>query len=118
TSQSFQNLVVTSDSIIDFGEGSSLNISNYHGITIAAGATLTIANWNRAADSTFKIGVGYDPAILPRIIFEGFEGSLGTGGFITPGTPVPEPAAFGLVALGSLTAFSVCRRRRLRPSLA
>ena len=112
TDQAIHNLTITGDSIIDFGTGgSTLDVNN---LNFDGDYTLTIQNWNSSVDS-FLATINPGSGNLPRIVFEGFGEATWSGGTLTPGTPVPEPASFGLLALGSLTAFAAARRRRRPP---
>ncbi|MFH1499207.1 MAG: PEP-CTERM sorting domain-containing protein [Verrucomicrobiota bacterium] len=116
TVQEFTNLIVNGNAIIDFGTGGSeLDITN---ITLNGDSVLTILNWNDSLDSFFA---NYDPgsSSLAQVIFDGYGEATwdpyDSGGFITPGTPVPEPAAYGLMFVGGLLGL-VLNRRQTRPS--
>jgi hypothetical protein len=115
TSQTFANLTITGDSVIDFGSGGSeLNIT-YGGIDIADNITLTIINWNEANGDVFA---GANPgAPVVNIQYADSEGNVyatGTwgGNHITPGTPVPEPSTYGLAMLGAGIGIVLWRRRK------
>lgn len=112
TEQSFQNLVINGDSVIDFGSGGSeINVSGT--LTIASGITITIINWNASAGDVFA---GSNPG-TPVVNVE-YADSNGTvyatgtwgGGYVTPGTPVPEPATYGLMLIGAGVGLVVWRR--------
>jgi hypothetical protein len=114
TTQTFTNLIITGDSVIDFGgSGSQLNVSS--NITIAADTTITILNWNAANGDAFtgsnpgNVNVTVQYADNNGNIYA--TGSYGGGG-ITPGTPVPEPAAYGLLLLGYGAGVVLLRRPR------
>jgi hypothetical protein len=115
TNQTFANLVITGDSVIDFGSGGSeLNIT-YGGITITENITVTIVNWNAAAGDVFAGANPGSPVVNVQYADnEGHVYATGTwgGGYVTPGTPVPEPAAYGLILLGGGIAFVLWRRRK------
>ena len=115
TSQTFAGLVINGDSVIDFGTGDSqLNIT-YNNITIANGVTLTIQNWDASDGDVFA---GANPGSnVVNIQYADSNGNIyatGTwgGGYVTPGTPVPEPATYGFILLGGSAAFVFVRRRR------
>ncbi len=116
TSQTFAELVLTGDAIIDFGSGGAdLNIT-YGGITFGEDATLTVLNWNGAVD--FFSATVNPAGDLPRVIFDGYGEAVWnpSGGAIVPGAPVPEPRATGLLVGVGLAALAGCRRRR-RPAV-
>ena len=113
TTQAFTNLVITGDSVIDFGGGgSALNLSS---LTVANNAILTIVNWNNAVD---MFSAQSNPGSSVVQVYYADTGSNGTyssgGGSIRPGTPVPEPATYGLIMTGSSIAVLVWLRRRSR----
>lgn len=102
-------LNVTANSIIDFaGTASTLNLTN---LSIAAGVTLTILNWQAAVD--FFASTNWTGAIhgvagsspMNQIIFSGFSGNdtrwLTGSNEITP--YVPEPSTYGALMLFLLT---------------
>jgi autotransporter-associated beta strand protein len=94
----FGSLAVTANSIIDFGSGggSILNILGSNSVAIAAGVTLTIANWTDTVDYFYSV---YNPTLtsLGQIAFTGFSAS-GTKwqSFDHQITPVPEPSTYGV----------------------
>lgn len=115
TTQTFANLVITGDSVIDFGTGGSqLNIT-YGGIDISDDITLTIVNWNAANGDVFA---GANPgAPVVNVQYADNEGNVyatGTwgGGLVQPGSPVPEPATYGFMMLGAGVGFFMWRRRK------
>ncbi len=115
TTQTITNLVITGDSVIDFGgNGSQLNISS--NITITEDITITILNWNDEAGDVF-MGSNPGPDVVVTIQYADNDGNIyatGTygGGGITPGSPVPEPATYGLLMLGYGAGLVLLRRRK------
>lgn len=113
TTQSINNLTVTGDAIIDFGEGgSSFNIGQ---LTLTGETVLTITNWVDSVDSFFA-NLNPGSLSLAKVIFDGYgEASWdpfdGDSGFITPGAPIPEPSTYGFLLLGALTVAAALRRR-------
>src|SRR5690606_4957772 len=123
TEQSFTQLVITGDSVIDFGTGgSTLDLTSYsNGVVVSDNVTLTIINWD--GDDSF---IGSNPGTnVVNINYADNDGNVyatatwgGTGGgtsFITPGTPVPEPSTYGLMMLGAGIGFVLWRRKQ-RPA--
>ena len=112
----FNSLAVTANSIIDFGSGagSILNILGANSVSIAAGVTLTIANWTDTVDYFYSL-VNPGSTTLGQIAFTGFSAS-GTKwqSFDHQITPVPEPSTYGaaLMLLGLSLGVWRCRRRR------
>ena len=120
TSQTFASLVITGDSVIDFGTGgSALNIT-YGGITIANDITLTIVNWNNSTDVFAGANPGSAVVNVQYADSSGHVYATGTwgGGQVTPGSPVPEPSTYGLLMLGTgIGAYiwrEYCPRRKRR----
>jgi autotransporter-associated beta strand protein len=120
---SVTTLLVTANSIIDFGgTASSLSLANF---TISNGVTLTIQNWANATDFFFTqnwTGASYNITgsnPMTQVVFSGFtandtkwlqyEDSHGSGYHQI--TPVPEPSTYGALLLGSLAAALGLRRR-------
>lgn len=112
TTQAINQLTLTGDAVIDFGSsGSTFDIGN---LNVIGDHTLTIVNWNSTVDFfTANVTPGSN---LPKIVFEGYGEATwdpySGGGFITPGAPIPEPGACGLLALGSILAGFLVRRPR------
>jgi len=111
TSQTFTNLVITGDSVIDFGgSGSTLALSS---ITVTNSAILTIVNWNSAVDMFTSSSNASSQAVQVYYADTGTSGTYTSGsGTITPSTPVPEPATYGLILMGSSIALVTWLRRR------
>ena len=114
TAQTIQNLIINGDSVIDFGSGGSqFNVSG--SITIADNITLTIVNWNEG-----DVFAGNNPgAPVVNVQYADNDGTIyasGTwgGGTISPGAPIPEPAAAGFLLLGGSLALVLLRRRPRR----
>ena len=109
TSQTFTNLIVTGDSIIDFGnDGSILNVTN---ISVSNHAILTLVNWNNAADLFTSQN---NPGANVARIYYADTGKTGIytawSHTITPGTPVPEPATYGFLMVAAGIGLVVWRR--------
>ncbi len=110
-------LNITGNSTIDFAAAATLNVTNF---TVDAGVTLTIQNWTNASDffyATNWTGATYDTmgsAPMNLITFSGFTASqTGWDGWDNQIRPnVPEPATYGALLIGAMTAFFAWRRRR------
>lgn len=103
STQTFAGLVITGDSVIDFGSGgSALNVT-HGGITIANDVTLTIVNWNSSTDVFAGTNPGTAVVNVQYADSSGNVYATGTwgGGQVTPGSPVPEPSTYGLLMLGT-----------------
>ncbi len=109
-------LHLTGNTTIDFAGGNStFTAANF---IIDAGVTLTIANWSNAADYFFATNwTGAIPntrgaAPMNEVTFNGFTAAnTQWQGYDHQVTPVPEPAAYGAVLLGTLTLLFFRRRR-------
>jgi len=124
---SIGTLNITGNTVIDFA--GSANILNVTNLTISAGVTLTIRNWQNATDYFFAdnwAGAVYDTtgaAPMNRIVFD-TNGSDPTTynsghtkwqGYDEQITPVPEPSTYGAMLLGAgLAVFGLRRWRRNR----
>lgn len=111
TSQDFASFEVVGSSVLDFGAGDgTLTVGS---LNIADGATLTVRNWTQSADYFFSL---FDPgeANLARVYFEAQDKSGAWNKYGDPFeiTPVPEPSAYGALALGGLVGWVALRRRR------
>ena len=113
-------LNITGNSIIDFaGTASSLNVTN---LNISAGVTLTILNWQDAADYFFAQnwnGAVFDAtgaSPMNQVVFTGFTGNdTKWQGYDDQITPVPEPSTYGAILMGAgLAIFGFRRWRRTR----
>jgi autotransporter-associated beta strand protein len=110
-------LNITANSIIDFSAAATLNVTNF---TVNAGVTLTIQNWTNASDffyATNWTGATYDTmgsAPMNLITFTGFTANqTGWDSWDNQIRPnVPEPATYGALLIGAMTAFFAWRRRR------
>jgi len=117
-SLSLANLNITGNSTIDFSGASTLSVTN---LTIAAGVTLTITNWDDAFDyffvENFSGGVVDVRGAAPmnQVVFSSFSGNdTKWQSYDNQITPVPEPSTYGALLLllsGGLLAW---RRRRSR----
>jgi autotransporter-associated beta strand protein len=121
-------LNITGNSVIDFaGASSELRVTN---LSISAGVTLTIRNWQNATDFFFAqnwTGAVYDTtgaAPMNRIVFDtdGADPTTYNASqtkWLSYGdheiTPVPEPSTYGAMLMGaSLAVFGYRRWRRSR----
>ena len=106
TNDIFGNLVVSSNSIIDFSGGA---IADFASVTFPGASILTVNNWSNAVSyfySNTTIGSqGSAPA--NQIVFNTFSGNVTRWNSYTDGpgnfhqvTPVPEPATYGLIFFG------------------
>lgn len=117
-------LNITGNSTIDFaGTASSLNVAN---LSIGAGVTLTILNWQNATDYFFAQNwtgavvdtTGATP--MNQVVFTGFTGNdTKWQGYDEQITPVPEPSTYGAMLIGAgLAVFGYRRWRRSKPARA
>ncbi len=113
------SLMVTANSIIDFG-GTDIRL-RLDTLTIAAGVTLTIQNWAEASDYFFTqnwTGASFNVTGSPmdRVVFTGHSSPNTTHwqAYDRQITPVPEPSTYGALLLGGLAAFFALRRRKAR----
>ncbi len=117
--ETFHTLEVTGNSVLDFGGGSvcSPTFLFLDVLTVASDAVLTVTNWIEFTDFLLVAKAAFDETQLPRIVFDGYSGTAQWQDYNSDYyqiTPVPEPAAFGLLACGGLTAFAALRRRAPR----
>ncbi len=120
-SLSVDTLNITGNSTIDFaGTASTLSVTN---LTISAGVTLTILNWQNAVDYFFAQNwsgavidtTGATP--MNQVTFNGFTGNdTKWQGYDNQVTPVPEPSTYGAFLLGALAGFFAWRRLVRRPA--
>lgn len=106
---------VTGNSILDFG----LDVPSIFSTTtflIDSGVILTVNNWVNTVDffyATNNPGGLQGTAPLNQIVFAGFNGNATRWQtFDHQVTPVPEPATYGALLLGSLIGLVSLRRRR------
>lgn len=123
---SFVNLNVTGNSVIDFaGAANELRINT---LTIGAGVTLTIRNWQDATDYFFTenwTGAVFEQrgvAPMNRVVFDtnGADPTTFSGAdtkwqaYDKQVTPVPEPSTYGALLMGVGVLFFGLRRWRAR----
>ena len=112
TSQAFDELIITGNSVIDFGGGNaSLLIGQ---LSIDSSAVLTILNWSEDNLDVFNADVDPDSS-TPNMQFGGGGGGAWdpVTGNIIPVAVVPERRAYGLLLMAaSLTLWTIRRPRR------
>ena len=118
--ETFNTLTITGNSVLDFGGGSvcSPTFLRLDYLTVAANSLLTITNWIEFTDFLLVEKATFDESQLARIIFDGYPGTArftDYDGTYWQITPVPEPSAYGALALAGLAGFYATRRRR-RPA--
>lgn len=114
-------LNITGNSTIDFaGSVSTLSVAN---LNISAGVTVSILNWQNATDFFFAqnwTGAVVDAtgdAPMNQVVFSGFTGNdTKWQGYDSQITPVPEPATYGALLIGTGLAGFGLRRWRRRPA--
>ena len=118
--QTFGNLNVTANSVIDFGTGGS--VLSLTGITIASGVVLTVKNWADMADYFYSSGwTGATPDVsgvapMNQVVFTGWNASATKWqGGDNQVTPTPESSTYGLGLMACLT-LGVGLARRWRGS--
>jgi autotransporter-associated beta strand protein len=120
TTQTFDQLTITGNSVIDFSGGDPcaptfLNISD---INFVGNATLTIKNWVEFTD--FFLVKDTATIDFTRITFEGYGGQANWQDYSTGWkqiTPVPEPSTYGAFFIGGAVALHCLRRRRRQNSV-
>lgn len=113
TNQTWDQLTITGNSIIDFGDSGELYVGS---LIIAEGAQLTIDNWSEENMDIFNAQIDPDGS-TPNVIFTGSGGTTWDPitGDIVPGAIVPEPGTYGFwLMLASLLAWQGSRPRSLR----
>lgn len=123
-SETFHTLKVEGNTVLDFAGGNPCAPSFLYldVLDIAANSLLTIKNWIEFTDFLLVKKTTFDSEDMARIVFDGYGGAASWKDYdseyyqITPYSPVPEPAAYGVLALGSLGGFALWRRRRVRPA--
>ena len=118
--ETFNTLTITGNSVLDFGGGNvcSPTFLNLDYLTVGANSTLTVTNWIEFTDFLLVKKATFDSDQLARVIFDGYGGAASWKSYdndyfqIIPYAPVPEPASFGALLLGSVFAFRSTRRRR------
>jgi autotransporter-associated beta strand protein len=116
---SADTLLVSANSIIDFGGAAS--ILDFTNLTIADGVTLTIQNWTDATDFFYAqnwTGASFSvsgTAPMNQVVFSGFSGNdTKWQSYDRQITPVPEPSTYGALLIGGLAAVTALRRRLQR----
>lgn len=117
-------LRLTGTSVIDFGGSSTLNVNKLI-VELAAGETTTITSWAEFVDYFYAQSftatdggpnIPFDTrgqAPQNRIVFASWTGNnTWWQSWDKQVTPVPEPSAYGVLALGGLLGFNLTRRRR------
>lgn len=117
-------LRLTGTSWIDFGGSSVLNVNKLI-VELAAGETTTITSWAEFVDYFYAQSftatdggpnIPFDTrgqAPQNRIVFASWTGNnTWWQSWDNQVTPVPEPSAYGVLALGGLLGFNLARRRR------
>lgn len=114
------NFIITANSTIDFGGGSS-NIFATNLSLLNSGITVSIINWNDTIDFFFAnnfAGATPDDRGGPsanQIVFSGYTGANTIWqSFDDQITPVPEPSTYGALLLGTSLGLLGYRRWRQR----
>ena len=107
TTQTITNLVITGDSILDFGNGgSTFDVQN---LTVDSDAILTIQNWNTSVDFFIASSNPTNSVIQVYYADTGQSAAWNSnGGFIRP--VVPEPSTYGLVSMFLISIMMLFRR--------
>ncbi|MFZ5494973.1 MAG: beta strand repeat-containing protein [Verrucomicrobiota bacterium] len=116
------NFVGAGNITLDFSGASTLSVTN---LTIAAGITVNIINWNDAIDYFFAqnwSGAVFETrgqAPMNQVVFASFTGNdTKWQSYDNQITPVPEPSAYGALLVGALGALLGFRRWRKAKSAA
>lgn len=116
TTQAFDSLTITADSVIDFGGSAWLSLNS---LSIATGITLTITNWADTVNFLYTqsfVGTMFDDrggAGVNQVVFDSWSGSDTIWQeYDQQVTPVPEPATYGTIMVGLGLLIGVWRRWR------
>ena len=121
TTDTFGNLSVTSNSIIDFANPAT-SIITVNSVSLTGASQLSVNNWANMVDyfysNTSPGTMGQAP--INQIIYAGYSGNQTHWDNYTSGpgpgneiTPAPEPATYGAIFVGlSLAGIVAYRRRR------
>lgn len=111
TTQSFEKLSITGNSIIDFSDGGSLELDS---LFIQDGGKLFVLNWSE--DSFFSVDNTVTQTTLNRIEFLGFDGASWSSydDHVKPHPVVPEASTYGAFLVGSAAVLFWLRRSKKR----
>jgi len=123
TQDTFGNLSVTANSIIDFANPST-SIISVNGVSLTGTSQLSVTNWANTVDyfySNTSPGT-QGTAPIDQIIFTGFAGSQTHWNTSPSGpdslneiSPIPEARTYGALMVGAALLAILAARRQVRP---
>ncbi|HEY1791485.1 MAG TPA: autotransporter-associated beta strand repeat-containing protein [Opitutaceae bacterium] len=130
TTDTFGNLSITSNSVLDFKSPTPLStqsILTVSGVSLSGTSQLSVTNWANMVNYFYSLASPGTQGSAPidQIIFHGFTGANTMWNTNTSGpeneneiTPVPEPRLYGaLMGAFGIAAVLVVRGRRARPGI-
>lgn len=123
TTDTFGNLSVTSNSVIDFANPSTSSIT-VGGVSLAGSSQLSVTGWANTVDYFYSLtSPGTEgSAPIDQIIFNGYSGSLthwntypSGPGSLNEISPIPEAPRYGVIFLGAVFAMFAFTRQGARP---